>query len=85
MKGWGPKSSVCPSKPGKPNFFGGISLDFAGISRGRPKSLRKKVCVQFSFPIAGYGSWIGNLLNAVFCLCVLGDAKVGTSLACSSD
>ena len=29
----GPKSSVCPSKPGKSNFFGGISRDFAGISR----------------------------------------------------
>ena len=50
-KGWGPKSSVCPSKPGKSNFFGGISRDFAGISRGRPKSLgKKKVWVQFSFP-----------------------------------
>ena len=22
VKGWGPKSSVCPSKPGEPNFFG---------------------------------------------------------------
>ena len=21
MNGWGPKSSVCPSKPGKSNFF----------------------------------------------------------------
>ena len=41
-EGGGPKSSVCPSKPEKPNFFGGISRDFAGISRGRPKSLRKK-------------------------------------------
>ena len=41
-KGWGPKSSVCPSKPGKWNFFGGISRDFAGISRGCPKSLRTK-------------------------------------------
>ena len=41
-KGWGPKSSVCPSKPGKSNFLGGISRDFAGISRGCPKSLRKK-------------------------------------------
>ena len=48
LKGWGPKSSVCPSKPGKLNFFGGISRDFAGISRRRPKSLRKKVCVQVS-------------------------------------
>ena len=42
MKGWGPKSSIWPSKPGKSNFFGGISRDFAGISRGCPKSLRKK-------------------------------------------
>ena len=42
MKGWGPKSSVCPSKPRESNFFGGISRDFAGISRKRPKSLRKK-------------------------------------------
>ena len=51
---WGQKSSICPSKPGKSNSLGGISLDFAGISRGRPKSLREKkfvtVCVQFSSP-----------------------------------
>ena len=26
---WGPKSSVCPSKPGKSTFWGGISRDFA--------------------------------------------------------
>ena len=51
VNGWGPKSSIRPSKPGKSNFLGGISRDFAGISRGRPKSLRKKkVCVQFPFP-----------------------------------
>ena len=50
MKGWGPKSSVFPLKPGKSNFFGGKSRDFAGISRGRPKSLNKKVCVQSSSP-----------------------------------
>ena len=24
VKGWGPKSSVCPSKPGESNFFGGL-------------------------------------------------------------
>ena len=53
MKGWWPKSSERPSKPGKPNFFGGISQDFAGKSWRCPKSLRKKVCVQFSFPIFG--------------------------------
>ena len=50
MKGWGPKSSVCPSKPGESNFFCGISREFAGISRRGPKSLRKKVCVQFLAP-----------------------------------
>ena len=38
MKGWGPKSSVCLSKPTEnQTFFGGISRDFAGISR-KPKS-----------------------------------------------
>ena len=51
VKGWGPKSSICPSKPGKSNCFGGISRDFAGISRKCPKSLRKKVCVQLLAPI----------------------------------
>ena len=43
MKGGGSKSSVYPSKPGKPNFFGGISQDFAGIFRRCPKTLRKIV------------------------------------------
>ena len=41
MKGWRPKSSVCPSKPGKSNFIDGISRDFAGISQSCPKSLRE--------------------------------------------
>ena len=45
-EGVGAKSSICPSKPGKSNFFG-------GISRKCPKSLRKKVRVQFSAPILG--------------------------------
>ena len=31
MKGWGPKSSVCPSKPGKSNFFGRISRDIPAV------------------------------------------------------
>ena len=50
MKGWGPKSSACPSKRGKSNLFGGISRDFAGRSRRCPKSLGKKVCVPFLAP-----------------------------------
>ena len=53
VKGWGPKTSVCPSKPRESNFFGGISRDFAGISWNRPKSLRKNVWVQFLAPIVG--------------------------------
>ena len=50
VNGWGPKSSICPSKPGKSNFLGGISRDFAGISRGCPKSLRKKSLCSISGP-----------------------------------
>ena len=50
VNGWGPKSSIRPSKPGKSNFLGGISRDFAGISRGRPKSLRKKSLCSISVP-----------------------------------
>ena len=38
VNGWGPKSSIRPSKPGKSNFLGGLSRDFAGISRRCPKS-----------------------------------------------
>ena len=49
VKGWGPKSSVCPLKPGKSNFLGGISQDFAGISRRRPKSLNEQKKFVFNF------------------------------------
>ena len=55
MKGWGPKSSVCPSKPRESNFFGGISQDFAGISPKRPKSLRKKCLGSIFGPYSGFG------------------------------
>ena len=46
MKGWGPKSSICPSKPGKSNSF--LAGYFAGISWRYPKTLRKKKFV-FNF------------------------------------
>ena len=52
LKDWGPKSSVCPSKPRKTKLFGGISWDFARISRGCPKSLRKKRFVFISSPLS---------------------------------
>ena len=50
MKGWGPKSSVCPSKHRKTKHFGRISQDFAGISEGRPKNLRKNCSCSISGP-----------------------------------
>ena len=42
MKGWGPKSLVCPSKPKETNIFGGISRDSCQDIPGAPKSLRNK-------------------------------------------
>ena len=49
-EGAGPQSSVCPSKPRETKLFGGISQDFAGISRRRQKSLSKKRFVFDSRP-----------------------------------
>ena len=43
VNGWGPNSSVCGSKPSETKLLGGISQDFGGISRKRPKGLRKKI------------------------------------------
>ena len=65
VKGWGPKSSVCLSKPGKSSCFGGISRDFAGISRRHPKSLRNSAAEK-------RGLWEGvvqePLRRALFCV-----------------
>ena len=44
VKEWGPKSSICPSKPGKPNIFGRISRDIPGV----PEKFEKKKFV-FNF------------------------------------
>ena len=45
LKGWGPKSSVCPSKPGKSDFFG---LDIPGYCSDIPvapaKFEKNKLC-----------------------------------------
>ena len=49
VNGWGPKSSIRPSKPGKSSFWGGISRDFAGIlPAGAPEKFEKKKFV-FNF------------------------------------
>ena len=37
VKGWGPKSSVCPSKPRETKLFGGTSRDFARDIPGAPE------------------------------------------------
>ena len=50
MKGGGAKKFGMSLEPGKSNFFGGISRDFAGISQGRPKSLRNKSLCSILVP-----------------------------------
>ena len=44
------KVRYVPRNPGNQTFFCGISQDFAGISRKRPKSLRKKCLGSFFGP-----------------------------------
>ena len=46
MKGWGPKSSVCPSKPRESNFFGG---DIPGFCRDIPEAPEKFEKKMFGF------------------------------------
>ena len=66
VNGWGPKSSIRPSKPGKSNFLGGISRDFAGMSRKCPKSLRKKCLCSILVPygITGRTFIFGEIISA---------------------
>ena len=47
MKGWAPKSSVCPSKPRESNFFGGISRDIPEA----PEKFEKKMFGFHSRPL----------------------------------
>ena len=68
VNGWGAKSSIRPSKPGKSNFLGGISRDFAGISRGRPKSLKKKSLGSIFVPYLLLGNaWLTVLWGSFWC------------------
>ena len=60
MKGWGPKSSVCPSKPREAKLFGGISRDFWWDAPGAPEKFEKKKFV-FNFGRMPEASRIGNL------------------------
>ena len=51
VKGWGSKSSVCPSKSRETKVFGGMSQDFGGISWGAPEKFEKKKFVFNSRPL----------------------------------
>ena len=51
VKGWGPKSSVCPSKPRETKLFGGISGLFAWDIPGVPEKFEKEKFVFNSRPL----------------------------------
>ena len=59
MKGWGPKSSVCPSKPGKPNFLGDVP--------GVPEKFAEKKFVFILGPLLKllHGSWSKTTLYRI--------------------
>ena len=56
MKGGGQKVRYIPRNQGNQTFLGGISRDFAGISRRYPKSLRKKKLVFTFWPLTAYSN-----------------------------
>ena len=47
LKGWGPKSSVCPSKPRETKLFGEISRDFCWDIPGAHEKFEKNVLFNF--------------------------------------
>ena len=51
MKGWGPKSSTCPSKPRETKLFGGISRNFCRDIPEAPEKVKKKKFVLNSRPL----------------------------------
>ena len=50
MKGWGPKSSVCPSKPRETKLFGRVSRDFCRVIPEVPQKFEKREFVFNSRP-----------------------------------
>ena len=57
VKGWGPKSSVCPSKPGKyRTFLPGYPGILPGYPGGARKVWEKKVCVQIVHHMMSWAS-----------------------------
>ena len=47
VKGWGPKSSVCPLKPEKANFLAGFPGSLPGFPGGARKFEKKKFVFNF--------------------------------------
>ena len=83
VKGWGPKSSVCPSNPSETKIFGRMSRDFCRDIPGVPEKFEKKKFVfnshrltflsfgnQFNFPITQdicYTGLAGIILCKLLC------------------
>ena len=64
VKGWGPKSSACPSKPGKSNCFGGISRQkLPGYPGGARKVREKKGLCSIFVPYLAQMGEITPLLD----------------------
>ena len=51
VKGWGPKSSACPSKPRNSKLFGRITQDFCRDIPGVPEKFEKNKLVFNSCPL----------------------------------
>ena len=67
MNGWGPKSSVCPSKPRESKLFGGISRDFWRDVPGVPAKFEK---IKFVFNFWTLQTWLKvhkTNLSKAFC------------------
>ena len=68
VKGWGAtgakKFGMCFETQGN-QTFGGISRDFAGIFRGRPKSLRKKGLCPILVPYICEIFWSRRLQSGI--------------------
>ena len=72
MKGWGPKSSACPSKPRETKLLAGYPAILPGYPRGARKVRTKKVCLQFWAPRSGGVAAIvcdttGNTVRQRYC------------------
>ena len=75
MKGWGPKSSVCPWRPGNSNFFAGISREFCWDVPELPEKFdnKKSLC-----------SFFGPYFTAIWLILCFSLCKIWRFQACNS-